>query len=517
MSSPRQTSDRESPAARTARAVRDRWYVIITVTVVCVVAALTVSLRSTKEYQSTAKLLFQKDGFSEVLFGSTIFNTGTDPERTAQTNVNLTKSSDIAAAVKAKLNLPDSISDLLANVDASPETNADIVDIVVTDPDPARARLIADTWAQEFVERRQQELRAKLSRAVDEANINIAELPADADADRAAAKEQVRKLSTLRAVQFADASIAETARVSSNPVSPQPEQAAAVALVLALALGVALAVLMDLFDRRIKTVEEFEQIYGGSLIGMVPESLFSQRAEDRVRQIETYRTVRNGLAVLALNDRARVLVVTSAISGEGKTTVALNLARVLAMGGERVVLVEADLRRAGQTPHLGLSDSRRGLAAALVGDVPIDDLLVPVPGPASMANLSILPSGPVVPNSGELLRTHQMNDLLAELSELADVVIVDAPPLIAVPDTLPLIGHDNVDGVLVIGRMYMTKREEARRARVLLDQHARGTRGLIVTGDVDQPIYGEVHSALDGSNGRGMRRLRAYIGAETGR
>ncbi len=174
------------------------------------------------------------------------------------------------------------------------------------------------------------------------------------------------------------------------------------------------------------------------------------------------------------------MLVTSAVAGEGKSTVAAGLARAIALAGQSVVLVEVDLRRPTFHEQFDLGGDHRGLTSALVGGVPVAEVLRPVlPG---LRTLRVLPSGPIPPNSAELLRSAEMSRVLQELRGEAEFLVLDAPPLLPVADTQVLLENPDVDACLVVGRAYVTTRDEVRRTRAVLDRHRLRNVGLVVNG-----------------------------------
>ncbi|MEJ7703131.1 MAG: CpsD/CapB family tyrosine-protein kinase [Geodermatophilaceae bacterium] len=172
---------------------------------------------------------------------------------------------------------------------------------------------------------------------------------------------------------------------------------------------------------------------------------------------ESYRQIRTSLQFVNVDDPPRVLVVTSSISGEGKSTTAINLALVLAQSGQRVVLVEADLRRPRVTRYMRLV-SGVGLTNVLVGNAELSEVLQPWRD----GKLTVLAAGPHPPNPSELLGSAQMSHVLAELRENNDYVIIDAPPLLPVTDAAVL--SVLADGAVIVTRYGSTKREILRTA-----------------------------------------------------
>lgn len=181
-------------------------------------------------------------------------------------------------------------------------------------------------------------------------------------------------------------------------------------------------------------------------------------AEPKSVASEAYRTLRTNIQFSSLDLPLRTLAVTSAGPGEGKSTIAANLAIVIAQAEHKCILVDCDLRKPVQHHIWGLS-SRRGLTSVLLGHAQLSDVLceTPVPG------LSVLPCGPKPPNPAELLNSQAMERLVAELKERADWVIFDAPPTVAVTDAA-ILGR-KVDGCLLVISASGVPREVAIQAK----------------------------------------------------
>lgn len=179
---------------------------------------------------------------------------------------------------------------------------------------------------------------------------------------------------------------------------------------------------------------------------------------------EAYRTLRTNLEFSSLDKPIRSMVVTSASPEEGKSTTLANLAVVIAQAGKKVILVDCDLRRpslhqifdARTTP--GFTDMMRD--DALMSKPPLQETGVP--------NLWLLPSGTIPPNPAELLASRRMGEVIAALQQHAEIILFDAPPVIAVTDAAVL--STKVDAVLLVISAGKTKREHAKKAKTLLDK-----------------------------------------------
>ncbi|RLC97672.1 MAG: capsular biosynthesis protein [Chloroflexi bacterium] len=183
---------------------------------------------------------------------------------------------------------------------------------------------------------------------------------------------------------------------------------------------------------------------------------------------EAYRTLRTNLTFAALDKPLETLLVTSAAPGEGKSSIIANLAITLAQGERRVILVDADLRRPGLHEIFGVANDR-GLTTMIVEKTALDD---PPLLEVGVDNLWLMPSGPLPPNPADLLGSRRMEEAIARLKARADVILFDAPPIVAVTDAAVL--GTKVDGVLLVVRAGRTRREHIQQARELLERvHVR--------------------------------------------
>jgi len=190
---------------------------------------------------------------------------------------------------------------------------------------------------------------------------------------------------------------------------------------------------------------------------------------------EAYRTLRTNLTFAALDRPLETLLVTSAAAGEDKSTVLANLAVAMAQSERRTILVDADLRHPSLHEVFGVSNER-GLTTMMIdqaaaGDPPLVAL--------GVENLWLLPSGPLPPNPADLLGSSRMDAALTRLKSQADIVLLDAPPVILVTDAAVL--STKVDGVLLVVAAGRTRRDQARQARTLLDRARAHVVGAVLS------------------------------------
>jgi capsular exopolysaccharide synthesis family protein len=208
-------------------------------------------------------------------------------------------------------------------------------------------------------------------------------------------------------------------------------------------------------------------------------------SDPRSPAAEAYRTLRTNLYFSGLDKPIHALVVTTVAPVEGKAVSLANLAVALAQGGQRVILADCDLRRPHQHELFGVSNAR-GLTTMLLEDAALQS---PPLVETGVAGLALLPSGPLPPNPAELLASAKMNAVIDALRAGADVVLFDAPPVIAVTDAALL--ASKVDGIALVVHAGRTRREHVQRARELLEKaHIRIVGAILENAPEDSSLGG---------------------------
>lgn len=303
---------------------------------------------------------------------------------------------------------------------------------------------------------------------------------------------RIKETSQTNDMQPASARIIATAIPPMEPVKPNKKLFVALAFVLSLVLGVIAAFVLDILDNTVKSAEEVEQKLDQPLLGMLPEfdedsvtsgiPLFIDG--DHNDYSESMRTVRTGIALSSLDNPYRTVMVTSSVAGEGKTTTAVNLALAFSQM-ERVLLIDADMRRPSVSRELDIPRSRGGLAELVSGTVQLDEAIV------QMANqqVDVISAGVIPPNPLELLSSRRLNEVLKTLSDRYDRIVIDCPPLLPVSDSRVISTY--VDSVVYVVKADATS---VNRVKVGLG-HLAQTRA---------PITGIVLNRLD------MRKAEKY-------
>jgi capsular exopolysaccharide synthesis family protein len=197
---------------------------------------------------------------------------------------------------------------------------------------------------------------------------------------------------------------------------------------------------------------------------------------------EAYRTLRTNIQLSSIDSPIRALLITSASADEGKSTTLANLAVAFAQAGQRVVLVDSDLRRPSLHTIFGLANER-GLTSMLLEDDAAAPLLA-----TAVEGLRLLPSGPIPPNPSELLGSKRIENAIERLKADADLLLFDAPPALAVSDAAVL--SRRVDAVMLIVSAGRTKRDHASRARQVLERAGARLLGVVLTNaSVEEAVY----------------------------
>lgn len=468
------------------RLLRRRWPVVAILLVVCVGFAVVRRERAAKSYDATASVAFQNGTLSDAALQVSPGGSS-EPQREANTETLVAHSPEVAEAVRKHLNLAEGPTELLDKVKVESAANADVLNIVASTGNPQESATLANAFAQQYIAFRTKSQLAGIDTAQKQLEEEIAALPSGSS-ERAGLQQSVQRLGELRAVAGGGANIIGLASPSGTPTGLSLSTTVVMGLLIGLALALALVFLLEALDRRVKSIDEFERGYGLTALAGVPQSCFgARRASQREERLEPYRILRSALDFAAVTRRLDTLLVTSAISGEGKTTVAVDLAHVVALAGRSVVLVELDLRRPTFAEHFSL-DTSAGLTTALVEGRPLSELLV---NPfADLPGFQLLPAGPLPHNPSELLGSRQITEIISELAEGGHMVVLDAPPLLPVADAQVLLNSAAVDGAILVARVGRTKRDEVRQVRAILDRHKVAAVGLVVTGLRDAESYG---------------------------
>jgi non-specific protein-tyrosine kinase len=471
------------------RVVARRKWIVVACVVVAVAAALGVSSLQDPIYVAETEVRVEPRATSAVFEQDT--SSAPSLERAIQTEIRVIEGEHVRERVREDVGLDDQPP----NAEASSVEGTDVVVVEVRSGDPDVAARLADQYVQAYIDTRRDDAIASLGSAEAELQRKVTELQeqidaidtqaaAAAEADRAqvtaslsaqrqtlvsqqaAFKSRLDQLQVDSALTTGGASVIQSASVPSGAVAPTPAQAALLAAVIGLLLGLGGAFLLDYLDDSLRAVEDLERLTDRPVLATVPISTppdarpIALSAPHDVAA-ETYRGLRTNVQFLSLDTPLRVLQVTSSLPGEGKTTTVTNLAVVLADAGNRVVIVDADLRRPRVHEVFGVPPVP-GLTEALLGD-DVTGLV------HHTRSADVLTAGSVPPNPSEMLSSPRLALLLRDLVEHYDYVLVDSAPVLPVADSIALAAA--VDGVLVVTQANRTSKRTltetlARLARV---------------------------------------------------
>lgn len=510
--------------------IRRRKLLIALVALVTVGVALAYSLLQTPVYQATTDVLIQQTASENVLREDQGGQNPASVQQQIQTEIEIIGSRMIEDAVRNELGyLPD------VTIAARGET--EVVTISAEDTSEAAAAEQANGYAEAYVAERRRtttedllgaagELQAELDTVdaeIAEADQEIAQLSDEIDAlppeergELVAVRDQIeaetdaaRQTSAARRLTIGDqidrlqleatlnetrgARIVSQAEAPTSPISPNPRRDGAIALVLGLLLGVGAAFLREYLDDTVRTKEDLEGVTGGlTTLGLIPSveawrdpkaAVLESVEHPKDSAAEAYRGVRTSLQFLGIEEDLRIIQFTSAGAGEGKTTTSSNMAVALAAAGRSVLLVDCDLRRPRLHQFFGL-DNANGFTSVLLGEKNLAESIIRI---ADIPRLAVLPSGPPPPAPSELLSSRAAKDQIQGLTELADYVIIDSPPLLPVADSVVLAGY--ADAVVLVANAKSTTKRSLHRAVELLHQVEAPVAGTVFNGVAPQDTY----------------------------
>jgi polysaccharide biosynthesis transport protein len=313
--------------------------------------------------------------------------------------------------------------------------------------------------------------------------------------------------------------IVDSAEVPKGPVKPRVMLNLVLGIILGLGAGVGLAFFQEYLDKTLKTPDEVERLLRlpslgvlpkfhlngagpvdeDSLVPVVPDEVVSlaPAIQTNPEAVEAFRSLRTSI-LLSASPVPKLILVTSALPGEGKTTTAVNLGATLTSLGSKVVIVDCDMRRPSCHRSLGVQNSP-GFVQCLTGRVALREAILAVPG---VANLSVIPCGPIPPNPAEILSSPLAGELLRKLRGEFDYVLVDSPPLLSVADSRIL--ATVTDAAVLVARAFETPYDIVRRARALLYSADARILGVALNGvDISRDSYTGVHAAYRQGHGYG--------------
>jgi polysaccharide biosynthesis transport protein len=476
--------------------LRRRAPVILLCLVLSAGIAFAVSRHQAKKYTATASLVFNNQQLSELVAGLPA-TTSSNQQAQQNTNLRLVQLGDMDMKTASLLGRSLTKEKVDSSLSISGQGESNIVNVSAEASSPELAAAIANTYSNVFVKEQQNANHHYYSSALALVNKQLAALSPRQrlSATGLALENRAQSLGVLAELQSGTVQVAQEAEIPTSPSSPKVARNAALGGVLGLIFGLGIAFLLERLDRRIREPKDLEAVYGLPLLGVVPESAALSRSSRRgsnskgalpAGEAEAFHLIRAHLRYFNVDRELRVLMIVSAAPGDGKTTIARNLAAAATRMGSRVLLIEVDLRRPTLAQQLDIP-AGPGLSDVLIGATSMDDAiqsisLDPSSGDGSQGRtLDVLVAGAVLPpNPGELTESHAMEDLLQLARPRYDLVVVDTPPLTAVSDAFPLLRK--VDGVIIVGRVGRNRRDVAERLHETLSGVGAPLLGVVANG-----------------------------------
>ena len=485
-----------------------KWW-ILAITAVFAGCALLITSRQTPIYESQARVL--------VLPIDVGTDSVTPQTPNLATEAQLASSVAVAEIVAQDLDIAGDPADLLANLEVDQPADTEILELTYRDADPVTAQLMAQGFADGYLEYRSETVSARLEDSaeavqrelsllqtrLERAQLSLQSIPLGdprrpslesevAVLQGAILQQQLLRLSLNDAISAA--TVVEPAPLPSSPSSPDLAANVALGLMAGLVVGGGLVFTRDRLSGRVRSFEEVEEHIAAPVLGSIPrvsawprskrkEAVAVTLTHWRSPSTEAYRVLRASVLSTASAVGAKSILVTSAHGGEGRSATVANLGVVLAMGGKDVSLVSADLRRPRLHRFFSCQGSP-GLTDVLteetkLGDAVQEITLATLPwAHVSRVGLRILPSGHVPQDPAELLTSERMNKVLRELEETSDIVLIDVPPILSATDALTIAAV--ADAVLLVVGPRSFDRSSLTNVRQQLDRVGGNLLGVVL-------------------------------------
>jgi non-specific protein-tyrosine kinase len=483
------------------RVLRARKLEIAAVAAVALTTALFFSFRSIPMYEAKAKVLVRPVQSVTSTSISLPQAPNLDTER------ELILSQAVAQLVVDDLQLQVPVDQLLGRVSVAVVSDTEVLVVKYADPSPTRAAQLANGFADAYtefrasqaldqfqtaagaVQKRINDLQTtinSLNRQIDAASDATARDSLQSQRDTLVAQVAVlnQRLLDLQAtgtLSQAAAEVVQRAEVPHSPVSPNKVRDGILGLLAGLALGVGFAFLRERLDDRVKSRAELERRMGAPVIAAVPrvpgwrrgeEAHLIMRSDPKNPVSEAYRTLGTNIQYMASKQDLRVLMITSSMGGEGKSTTSSNLAVVLAQAGKRVILISADLRRPRLHAFFGLRNEA-GLSNVLADGLS----LAQVARDPGIPNLRVISGGFIPQDPAALLGSPRATRFIESLREVADFILIDTPPVLAVADASIL--APLVDGTLFVLDVQHSSRSAMQQSRDQLENAGANLIGVV--------------------------------------
>jgi polysaccharide biosynthesis transport protein len=507
--------------------LRRRKRVVIPTLLLVPLASVLLSLSRPDVYQGSAEILLTSSNLSATLTGGGNGGGGAQPDRVAATQADLARVPEVARRALAAVGLGDrSPEGLLRASSVTAKPNTDLLQVDVRDGNPTVAVRLANAYAGQFTSYKREVDSAGLTDALRSVNRQIAALE-QAGGTRS---PTYRGLLTIRQQLATTAALGPSPAVvvrkadQADQVEPRPRRALLLGLGLGIVLAVGLAFGLESLDTRARNDDEIWQRLGLPLLARLPGAPRRPWAEGRATKLrrrlqfaappgrqaspivvnpqgplaDAFRVLRTNVDLVNVDRGARLIMVTSAMPDDERPVVSANLAIAFARAGRHVVLADVDLgnpslaRIFGLPPEPGVTDIALGhtRGSRALAELPVGPMTTNGAGPngndgaPSAAKLEVLVAGHRPPEGSEFVATYGFAELLARLRQRADLVVLDAPPMLSSGDAIAL--GAQVEGLIVVVRRNEVRRQTLDELRRVLEVSPAAKLGVVVIG-VDAP------------------------------
>ena len=481
---------------------RRKWIVLEAIVIVPLVAVF-LAAQKPALYRASAQVLISRQNLGAELSGIQDPTLAQDPARLAQTQAYLARASSVARrAVEAAGVRGETAGLLLASSSVTPTSNADLLVFSVTHGTAAGAIRLVTAYATAFTNFAQTLSTAHLESARSELANRLGTLRQQGDAKSSLYSALVQKEQQLRELELLQPTNTLVGpALSAEQIQPRAKRSGLLGFLFGILIGLGLAFLWEALDQRVRSEDEIESTLALPVLGRLPEPSRELRSSQQIVMLaepsspraEPFRRLRASFEFANLGSDAQTVLITSAVQREGKTTTAANLAVALARAGRHVVLVDLDLRQ----PKLGtiFDAAGPGVTDVAVGNVSLDEALTKVLIAGSTAlpsangsssstgrkgTLEILPAGSIVGYPGEFVGSDALTDILNFLRARSGTILIDAPPLLGVGDSMALAAQ--VDALLIVTRLRGIARKSLHELARVLERIPGRKIGFVITG-----------------------------------
>jgi capsular exopolysaccharide synthesis family protein len=479
-------------AVRYVDTVRERAWLVALMTVVALVAAIVYLSTAPTRYQAEADLLVTPvSGNESASAGLGLITASNDPTQTVSTAARLVDTNTVAADTLVLLHRAGPPQSLLNDVKVEPIAQSSLVAVQAEGGSAVEAARVANAFASTAVNLGTSQLHATIAAQLPALQARLKALPAAEQSGPGTLGERIVTLEELASSPNPTLRVASRATPPNSPSSPRKKLTLIAALLGGLIVGLGGAFASQALDPRLRREEQLRSLFRLPLLARIPR-VATKRGEGPLipsrltpSASEAFRTLRATITASA-GEGVRSILVTSSAEAEGKSSAAINLAESFALAGRRTLLIEGDMRRPTIARALGIRP-RVGIGAVLVNDASMEDAVITAP--AYGPNLAFLLVERNAESLADRLSLPTARKLVADAEGLADIVVIDSPPLTQVIDALPI--AQEVDAVIVVARVGVSRLNRLVTLGETLLQGGVEPAGIAVIGDeyAVQPYY----------------------------